>query len=205
MCSTCCNRSGTGTAITYICYMYIYTYASLFSPTHMFSSTRNTTDRSTCLAIASVTDDGWTGTRECVRSGIVEVLVVIERRRSAPTPMLGRQFGVEIWSGPDAFFGLLQDVAGTLRGVSRTASARYFDCRLRRYLWPFQYLRCSKTVPFCSQRVGATGEPLSVSLTASGDAPRSRTSMSASPRGPGTSGLGMTPLERTSHSYPTED
>ena len=122
MCSTCCNRSGTGTAITYICYMYIYTYASLFSPTHMFSSTRNTTDRSTCLAIASVTDDGWTGTRECVRSGIVEVLVVIERRRSAPTPMLGRQFGVEIWSGPDAFFGLLQDVAGTLRGVRRSCT-----------------------------------------------------------------------------------
>ena len=36
--------------------------------------------------------------------------MVIERRRSAPTPILGRQFGVEVlWSGPDAFFGLLQD------------------------------------------------------------------------------------------------
>ena len=90
-------------------YVHIHIRLTFLAYPHV-SSTRNTTDRSTCLANASVTDDGWTGSRECVRSGIVEGLVVIERRRSAPTPILGRQFGVEVlWSGPDAFFGLLQD------------------------------------------------------------------------------------------------
>ena len=164
----------------------------------------------------------------------LEGLVVIERRRSAPTPILGRQFGVEVlWSGPDAFFGLLQDDSRNFERRSklhflivRTAGPPPLGTSLVDFAdiyGLFSTFVARRRSHFVRRESARQVSPFSVSLTASGDAPRSRTSIEClSPRTPSlftassdastvrlssvnraSPGLGMTRPQYASRSNPT--